>query len=138
MTNDLRSRYFTEISPLVTSFICTIVRLWLYYRCQLWQRFEEKRMVTEKSSNLFANLFVYTEKIDTMIKKMFWSCVSVVKEKCYAFSYLCQLQSNFNESRLKYKQITQSLQCNGIKTRIQQSTKNVAKKETKWMNTWHA
>lgn len=26
-------------------------------------------MVTEKSSNLFANLFVYTEKIDTMIKK---------------------------------------------------------------------
>lgn len=87
-------------------------------------------MVTEKSSNLFANLFVYTEKIDTMIKKNV-----LVKEKCYAFSYLCQLQSNFNESRLKYKQITQSLQCNGIKTRIQQSTKNVAKKETKWMNT---
>lgn len=26
-------------------------------------------MVTEKSSNLFANLFVYTEKIDMMIKK---------------------------------------------------------------------
>lgn len=40
-------------------------------------------MVTEKSSNLFANLFVYTEKIDTMIKKNV-----LVKEKCYAFSYL--------------------------------------------------
>lgn len=86
----------------------------------------------------YLQIYLFTQKIDTMIKKMFWSCVSVVKEKCYAFSYLCQLQSNFNESRLKYKQITQSLQCNGIKTRIQQSTKNVAKKETKWMNTWHA
>lgn len=28
-------------------------------------------MVTEKSSNLFANLFVYTEKTDMMIKKRF-------------------------------------------------------------------
>lgn len=28
-------------------------------------------MVTEKSSNLFANVFVYTEKTDMMIKKCF-------------------------------------------------------------------
>lgn len=65
---------------LVLSLLVLFVQLWgcdCIIDVSYGSGLKRKKMVTEKSSNLFANLFVYTEKIDTMIKKKCFDLVSL-------------------------------------------------------------